>query len=563
MFDQLPTDPAELRNWTWADFAPYYDDLKKRPLSPATLTEWLKDWTRVAERVDELYNRLYVAVTVNTADEESRALYMRYLDETYTQSMEAEQALKEKLLHSGLKPEGFEIPLRNMHAEAELFRPENLPLLAEEQKLTKEYDRIVGAQTVQWEGEEKTLTALTPYLHDPNRNLREKVWRLSAERRLADRQALNDLWVQLLELRQRIAANAGAPDYRAYRWKQMLRFDYTPEDSKRFCAAIEEAVVPAARQLREERRRQMNLPALRPWDVDVDPLGRPGLRPFDSVEAFEQGISAIFHHIDPVLGERFDIMRREHLLDLDNRKNKAPGGYCTSFAVARKPFIFMNAVGTQDDVSTLLHEGGHAFHVFESAALPYMQQLNVPMEFAEVASMSMEYLGLPFLTREHGAFYDPEDARRARWEQFEKAILFWPYMAVVDSFQHWVYEHPHLATDPAECDKTWSDLWRRFMVGVDESGFEDVVATGWHRKLHIFQVPFYYVEYGLAQLGAAQVWLNSLKDRTGAVQAYRKALSLGGTVTLPQLYETAGARLAFDAQTLRRVVDAMLSAMQA
>ena len=243
-------------------------------------------------------------------------------------------------------------------------------------------------------------------------------------------------------------------------------------------------------------------------------------------------------------------MRREKLLDLVNRKRKAPGGYCTDFSAVKRPFICMNAVGVHDDVQTLLHEGGHSFHVFETASLPYHQQTQVPMEFAEVASMGMELLAAPYLAADQGGFYSPADAARARIEHLEGTLLFWPYMAVVDAFQHWVYENPDAATDPVNCDRTWGEQWDRFMRGVDWGGLEEEKVTGWHRKLHIFQVPFYYVEYGLAQLGAMQVWRNALRDQAKAVANYRQALALGGTVTLPELFATAGAKFAFDAQTL-------------
>jgi oligoendopeptidase F len=248
-------------------------------------------------------------------------------------------------------------------------------------------------------------------------------------------------------------------------------------------------------------------------------------------------------------------MRRDGLLDLANRKGKAPGGYCTGFALQNVPFIFMNAVGLHDDVQTLLHEAGHAFHVYETRHLPYYHQTYYTMEIAEVASMSMELLAAPFLTTDKGGYYNKQDAARARIEHLEGMLVFWPYMAVVDAFQHWVYTHQQDALNPVNCDAKWGELWSRFKPGVDWSGLEDVRVTGWHRKLHIFHLPFYYVDYGLAQLGAAQVWANSLTDAPGAVAAYRKALALGGTVPLPEFFKTAGAKFTFDADTLRRVVD--------
>jgi len=250
-------------------------------------------------------------------------------------------------------------------------------------------------------------------------------------------------------------------------------------------------------------------------------------------------------------------MARESLLDLDNRKNKAPGGYCASFPMSKRPFIFMNAVGLHDDLQTMLHESGHAFHNFERDALTYSQQRQIGLEFAEVASMSMELLAAPYLAAREGGVYSDADARRARVEHLESDILFWPYMAVVDTFQHWVYAHPSDAADPSKCDAQWAVQWDRFMGGVDWGGLDEEMVTGWHRKLHIHQVPFYYVEYGLAQLGAVQVWANALRDQAGAVARYRRALALGGTAALPQLFAAAGAKFAFDTATLGRYVDLM------
>jgi oligoendopeptidase F len=558
MANPLPASTAELQAWTWPQIAPHYADLAGQPLTAAGVAGWLAEWSRLAEHVHDLQIRLYVATTVNTADAEAQARYQHYLDDTFPAVRSAEQQLKQKLLASGFAPDGLEVPLRNLRAEAELFREANLPLLAEIEKLNTRYDQIVGAQTVTWEGQELTLTQLAPVLEGTDRAQREAAWRAIAERQLADRAAINAQWGEYLGLRRRIAANAGlGDDYRAYRWREMLRFDYSPADCASFHEAIAEVVVPAAQRIYARRRQRLGLDALRPWDLDVDPAGRPPLRPFDDVSALIAGGSAMLHGVDPELGACFDLMRAEGLLDLDNRKNKAPGGYCDAFLVPRRPFIFMNAVGQHNDVITLLHEAGHSFHVFETARLPYIQQLTVGNEFAEVASMSMELLAAPYLEAEHGGFYPPAAAARARVEHLETALLFWPYMAIVDAFQHWVYAQPDAAADPANCDACWADLWQRYQPGVDWSGLEDVRDTGWQRKLHIHQVPFYYVEYGLAQLGAVQVWANALRDRAGAVAAYRAALALGGTRPLPALFQAAGARFAFDAATLRQAVELM------
>lgn len=564
MFARLPTSSDEFMSWSWQQIQPYYRDLTERPLSADVIAAWLADWTRLQNLVYETYSRLHVATTCNTADKEAEERYNWFLEEIYPRSEAAAQELKQKLLASGLEPEGFEVPLRNMRAEAELFREENLPLLSEEQKLGSEYDKIIGAQTVEWEGRELTLTQLHAVCEGADREVRERAWRLASQRRLADREAINAIWQKLLDVRRRLAANAGLPDYRSYRWRQLLRFDYAPEDCARFHQAIQEVVVPAATRIYERHRRRLGLETLRPWDLDHDfyaPSIRP-LRPFTTVDELESKASAMLHRVDPQLGAYFEMMRKEKLLDLDNRKAKAPGGYCTTFPARQRPFIFMNAVGLHSDIQTLLHEAGHAFHVFESNHLPYYQQHEVGAEFAEVASMSMELLAAPYLPAAEGGFYSTEDAAIARVQHLEHIILFWPYMAVVDAFQHWAYEHAEDAADPARCDRVWAELWQRFMPGVDWSGLETEMMTGWHRKLHIYRYPFYYVEYGMAQLGAVQVWSNALQDQHGAVARYRQALALGGTVSLPALYEAAGARLAFDTETLRRAVDLIESTIE-
>ncbi len=554
----LPQTSDDFKTWPWAKIDPYFQELTGRTLTPDTLSAWMKDWTRLAHLVYESFSRLYIATTLDTTDEEAQKRFHTFLEEVRPQAQAADQKLKEKLLDSGLEPpEGFDIPMRNMRAEAALFREENLPLLTEEQKRHTEYDVIIGAQTVEWEGEEVTLTQLGPVYQEPDRDRREKAWRLSASRRLQDREAINALWGQYMGLRKQIAANAGYEEYRSYAWQDRQRFAYTPADSMAFCDAIEEVVVPAAKRIYERRQQRLGVDVLRPWDLSVDPHNRPALKPFEDPAELEAKVSGMFHKIDPALGEYFDVMRNEGLLDLDNRKGKAPGAYCDAFPVARRPFIFENAVGMHGDVVTLLHEAGHAFHVFATVDLPYHQLQNVPMEFAEVASMTMEYLGAPYLVESEGGFYTPQEAARARIEHLEDAICFWPYMAVVVAFQHWVYENHEAASDPANCDAQWVELWDRFMQGVDWTGLEVEKETGWQRKLHIHQVPFYYIEYGLAQLGAVQIWANSLKDQAAALSSYRKALSLGGAATLPQLFETAGGRLAFDAATLGEAVALM------
>ena len=513
MLKNLPETPEALIAWSWAEIAPYYQELASHPLTAANGEAWLADWSSIGECIEELYSRLSVATSTNTVDREADERMDLFLDSIFPNFMAAEQELKEKLLASQIEPKGFEIPLRNMRAEADLFRSANLPLLAEQQKLSIQYDKIYGAQTVQWEGEEITLTRLAGNFQQPDRERREKAWKLKAARQLADVESINELWGKFMDLRARIAQNTGMPSYREYAWQQKLRFDYTPADCKSFASAIEQVVVPAATRIYEKRKKDLGLDSLRPWDLvdgwysrPAHPVGSQSLKPFASIDELKQGVSNIFHNVDPVLGGYFDTLLAEGLTDLANRKNKAPGAYCTSYTSIRKPFVFVNAVGIHDDVMTTLHESGHAFHIFETAGIPYIQQLAVPMEFAEVASMGMELLASPYLTKQNGGFYFESEAARARIEHLEGMILFWPFMAVVDSFQQWVYENPARGADPAACNTRWGELWDRFIPGVDWSGFEDVKVTGWHRKLHIHQIPFYYVEYGLAQLGAVQIF---------------------------------------------------------
>jgi oligoendopeptidase F len=550
----LPSDIEQLILLTWAEIEPLYKQLVKMEVGAANVETWLADWSRLSEVVYEQNNLLAVAVTTNTADKEADKRYQENIDTIITPSRPYDQKLKEKLLASGLTPAGMEIPLRSMRAEADLYREANLPLLAEEQKLSNEYDDITGAQTVQWNGEELNFTEIQQIIvEENNRLVREKAWRVMRERLLADQPAIHNLWRTLFKLRQQIAANADLPDYRAYAWIQKSRFDYTPKDCKVFHTSIEKVVVPAATRVIERRRQKMRIDSVRPWDEYVDPLARPALRPFRRISQLTSGAAKIFNRVDPVLGGYFRTMVDEDLLDLKSRRNKTDGAYCTIFEWSHRPFILMNAVGIHYDVQTLIHESGHAFHGFEVASLPYLAQRNAPMEFNEIASLAMELLAAPYLT--DSGLYTPAEAARARIESLEDMILAWPYMALVDAFQHWIYENPLKGADPKKCDAKWNKLFARFIPGVNYQDIEKYLHTQWHHQSHILQSPFYYIEYGIAQLGAVQVWANALKDQAAAVQSYRHALSLGATVPLPELYAAAGAKLAFDRKTLQAAVD--------
>ena len=558
MQNEYPQDTEALLNWKWADIEPFYRELSARELSAANVNDWLKDWSDLLSQVDELYTRLYTATTQYTADKAIEQRFNTFIESIQPNIRTADQTLKRKLLDSHLEPKGFDLPLRKMRTEAGIFREKNLPLFTEEQKLVSRYNQVVGAQTYFWEGRERTRSEMAPLLQAKDRQIRQKAWQVLLDGRLKNRAVLNEHWEKLMDVRMQIAANNGLKDYRAYIWEQRFRFDYTPEDCKAFHRAIEEVAVPAALRIYDRHKKKLGLETLRPWDTNVDPFGLEPLKPFQTTGELEQKTRSILDQIDRDFGNYFETMMSAGLLDLEARKNKAPGAYSMGFAIRRQPFIFMSSSGTHGDVMTLLHESGHAVHEFERGKIEYFQQRSenyLPAEFAEVASMGMELLGSSYLAKDQGGFYNEAETARARIQHLEEIICFWPYMALIDTFQHWIYENPGQSSHGVNCENKWAELWDRFMPGVDYTDYDDAKKTYWHRQLHIFTIPFYYIEYGMAQLGAAQVWANSLNNPREAIGAYKAALALGSTVGLPKLYETAGAKFTFDAATLRHSVD--------
>ena len=564
-FNEFPQSVDGLEIQLWETYEPFYNDLLDRQLSNGDLRPWLDDWSALSSLVWEAGALIYIKKSLDTADEAAEQAFLDFVTDVQPQASVADQALKERFLDS--EPDGQDfadlaLTIREMRNQADLFRDENVPLQTELAKLANEYDKITGAMTADWEGEEKNLSQLEVLLQQRDRDVRERAWQQIMDLWLADRDQLNQLYVQMLDLRQQLADNAGLTDYRAYAFREKNRFDYTPEDCFTFHNAIEEVVVPFARKIYEKRRQRLALAALRPWDVEVDSSGAPPLKPYSGQDELIQHTSNIFEAVDPALAGHYATMDEADLMDLDTRSGKALGGYCSPLPMRRLPFIFMNGAGTHDDVQTMLHEAGHAFHVFEAADLPYVWQLDSPMEFAEVASMSMELLASPYLTADYGGFYTDSEAARARIEHLEGIVLFLPYMAVVDAFQHWVYTNPDEAADPANCDAAWGALWDRFMPGIDYTELENERLTGWHRKLHIFHIPFYYIEYGMAQVGALQVWQKALQDQAAAVASYRRALALGGTRSLPELFEIAGAEFRFDTPMLNDLMTLIESAIE-
>lgn len=560
----LPNSPDAFAEATWADILPYYEDLAARPLDQTNVEAWLRDWATLEELVAEAGSVAYVAYTTDTASEAKEAAQVRFSSEIEPQMHEQHVGLSKRLLDLGYERDELQTLLRSFRNQLAIFREENVPLVGEEEKLNTQYNKITGGMTVQWEGEEIPLPRLQPYLLSPDRAVRERAFRLGSQPYIDQHDALADIFDEQYKLRQQMAHNAGFANYRDYMHRAKDRFDYTPEDCVRFHEAVEQTVVPAVARRLERRRQTMGLDTLRPWDTAVDPAGRPALKPFDDVDTFVRQAETIYQRVDPVLGGYLTTMAREHLLDLDSRKGKAPGGYCIDYAYRGKPFIFMNAVGVAGDVETLLHEAGHAFHVFEAHHIPLYWQRFPGSEMAEVASMSMELLTAPYLAKDDGGYYSADDARRARIEHLEGVLMALPHIASVDAFQHWIYTSGE-GHDRTARDAAWLRLRERFEQGVDWSGLEAERVARWYRQLHIFLYPLYYIEYGIAQVGALQVWRNSLADHAGALAAYRRALALGGTVPLPALFAAAGARLAFDAGTMGSLValiEAQLSALE-
>ena len=534
----------------WSTVQPHVDTLLAADLTPANADAWLQGWSDLAAVLQESQVKIQRALSENTADEEADRQFNVLIEQIIPRSRLADQKLRDRLLSlNGFTPSSETVELvRRFRAAAAIFRPQNVPLVSQLMKLENRYDKITGGLSIDWDGAVETIPQANARLLNPDRGVRERAWRLIMAAYAGQRAELNALFLEMLPLRRQIARNAGLSDYRAFKWQELNRFDYTPADCFTFHDAIEHEVAPLARQLYTEQAAALGVAPLRPWDVEVNPYGAP-LAPFTDVADLEEGASRIFQRVDPALATHFTTMR-DGLLDLASRPNKAPGGYCEGLPVSGKPYIFMNAAGIHDDVQTLLHEGGHAFHFMESRRHPLVWNHNGPMEFCEVASMGMELLSAPYLEASQGGFYSEADARRAYADHLRSIVRFLPYMAVVDAFQHWVYVDAPEAVSAADLDAKWSELWDRFMIGIDFDGLQAEKESGWHRKLHIFTVPFYYVEYGLAQLGALQVWRNALQDQARAVADYRAALALGNTRSLSALFRAANARFAFDRPTV-------------
>lgn len=555
---QYVAPDADFGKWETAE--PYFKELAEREIgSVADFEKWLVDYSELVACLSEEGTRREIDRTLQTDDPERMQRYLDFIENVAPKTQPWHNKLNLKYAQHAeeleLPAKRYEVMTRSVENTIELYRDENIPLQVENEKLGAEYQEITGALTCEYEGEERTIQQMTLYLEEPERRVREDAWRLISDRYLKDAERLDKLYEQMVAVRHKIAQNAGFDDYRAYAFRAMERFDYTPEGCLAFHDAIEAVCVPAARKLAAERKAKLGLASLRPWDMAVDPDKRPPLRPFQTAEELKAGCSRIFHQVDDELGRVFDTLRERDVLELESRKGKAPGGYQATLAEQRMPFIFMNAVGLETDVRTLLHEGGHAFHTWACRNEPLIAYRHAPIEFCEVASMGMECLALPY-TRE----FFGDETPRANKRFFEKIVTFFPYMACVDAFQHYVYTH-HDAGIEAWKDY-WQELTRRFSPEIDMEGLEAYDRQSWQKKLHIYQVPFYYVEYGIAQLGALQVWTNALADQDQAVAQYRAALALGGSRPLPELFAAAGGKFDFTEQTLRPLIEQVMARIE-
>jgi oligoendopeptidase F len=561
-FENLPTHkprrfvPTEIDLGDWTQIKPLFERQEIRgsqAATPAELEKWLIDWSELSAALDEESSKRYIAMTCHTDSAEAEKAYLHFVEKIEPE-LKPRQFTLAKLYtahpqREKLPQDRFQVFDRDTKNQVELFRPENVALETEEAKLSQQYQKLSGALTVIFRGEERTLVQMGRYLEEPDRGLRKEAWEVVANRRLQEADKFEEIFDKLIKLRQQIAKNAGFENYRDYAFRRMGRFDYTPADCEKFHQAVELEIVPAVCELQAHRRQQLAVDALRPWDLSVDPLNRPPLKPFEGVEQMVSRTQKIFNQLDAGLAGGFQQMQDLRLLDLANRKGKAPGGYQSTLAESRLPFIFMNAVGLQRDVETILHEAGHAFHALATRNEDLYSYRNAPIEFCEVASMSMELLGNEFIE----AFYSATDGNRARRTHLEGIIGIFPWIATVDAFQHWIYTHP--GHTRAERSLAWLDLMDRFGGDVDWSGYDKSRAYLWHRQLHIFLHPFYYIEYGIAQLGALQVWANSKSDKAKALNAYKTSLELGGSRPLPELFAAAGAKFEFDAATIKPLVE--------
>ncbi|MDR0802044.1 M3 family oligoendopeptidase [Fluviicola sp.] len=540
---------------SWNSVESYLLDLQNRDISSKeSFRQWLLDKSELEAVLEENMAWRYIKMTINTLDEKLTESYQFFVTEIQPNLAPYEDAWNRKMMHSEWiseleQDQAYAIYFREVRTALELFREENIPIETELNTLSQQYGAISGKQQITYKGEQLTMPQAANYLKNTDESVRKEVFELISNRRLEDRETLDELFGKLVILRDKLAKNTGCKDFREYKFKALGRFDYTVEDCLAFHDAVEQVIVPIARQITEKKCAKLGKTKLKPWDSEVDPDGLEPLKPFQiGSELIDKSIS-IFEKLDPYFGSCLKTMKEEGYLDLESKTGKAPGGYNYPLYESGIPFIFMNAAGAQRDLSTMVHEGGHAVHSFLSRDLELTGFKSLPSEVAELASMSMELLTMDLWSE----FYsNPNDLKRAKLEQVESIVKVLPWIAQIDAFQHWIYTHPvHTTKDRTQ---EWLRLSNRFGTGlVDYTGYEAVLESSWHKQLHLFEVPFYYIEYGIAQLGALGVWTNYRKDAQKALEDYKHALSLGYTKPIPEIYETAGLSFDFSKETLNRI----------
>lgn len=533
--------PEEFKLTVWSRLKPYYNDLLKRDLlSVADLEKWVKDKSELDSFVGETFARRYIQITIDNANEQAVELYQYAVQELSPHIATFENLLNKKLVEcpfvDQLDREEYYIHLRNIRNSVDLFREENIPLSTEVQLQSKECGRIFSEMTVGLDGKQMTLQKAGALLEEPDRECREAVYHKINMRVLQDKEQLEGLFDELLKKRHQIAVNAGFENFRDYKFQALGRFDYTVQDCLDFHSSIKHEILPLVDELNRYRRDNLQLKNLKPWDLNVDPSGLEPLRPFNNPKELVQKSIRCLEKLDPLFGEVIAIMDKMGHLDLDSRKGKRPGGYNMPLHMTGVPFVFMNATNSFTDMRTMMHESGHAVHSFLTRDLWLSTSKRFPSEIAELAAMTME-----LLTMDHwGAFFNDEQSlRRARIAQLENVLKLLPWIATIDQFQHWLYTHPDHT--PEQRKAKWMEINNYFTSSlVDRSGLEEYSAYLWHKQLHIFEVPFYIIEYGMAQLGAIAIWKRYRQEPQRAVADYIEALKLGYTKPISEIYRTAG-----------------------
>ncbi|RKD13746.1 oligoendopeptidase F [Pelobium manganitolerans] len=542
-------------NIDWESLAPIFDELKQRPLSSlAQLEQWLKDKSELEAALEEDFAWRYIKMTCDTANEDLVKSFQYFATEIEPKIAPIANELNKKLVESEfieqLDQEKYFIYIRSVKQALALFREENIPLQTELQVEQQKYQAITGAMSVELQGKEYTLEQAANFLKNLDRPVREEAWKSISVRRLQDKDVLNQLFNKLVKLRHQVAKNADFDNFRDYMFASLGRFDYTPQDCFDFHKAVEQEVVPVLAQQAEERRKKLELDSLKPWDTEVDASGKAPLVPFNGGEELIEKSTRCFNRLDAFLGSRLEIMKANGLFDVESRKGKAPGGYNYPLAESGAPFIFMNSANSFRDLTTMVHEGGHAVHTFLTANLELNDFKHCPSEVAELASMSMELISMDYWDE----FFDnAEDLKRAKQYQLKDVLKTLPWVAVVDAFQHWIYTHP--AHSVEERTQAWTAIFKRFGANfVDWDGQQEALENLWQKQLHIFEVPFYYIEYAIAQLGAIAVWKNYKENPEKALANYIAALKLGYTKSIKEIYKTAGIEFNFSSAYIKDLV---------